>query len=249
MSLAPCPLLHAPCPLYQFQESFGNVVEDTSCLVVEALDKWFGSWEEQRSSFRVLHVEQDVYRTVVNTGQDAEWLSIGSVHQLKPDDGSPCGLVVFIGHVAWEEHVAAGEASGLLHIVDVAEFHQGRGVGAKPVFFKKEGYENAVDAQYHIVGIHTVEHIIVHQHGHLALHAMGLADTSYLINVVVANHDGLIFHTLDIGAQLIQTVFDVLVATVYLGDIVDTACAVGTECGNEQGNTGADVGAGHASGS
>ena len=49
------------------------------------------------------------------------------------------------------------------------------------------------------------------------------------------------------GSQCVEPVLDVLVAAVYLLDIVDAADALGTEGGDEQGYAGTDVGTGHAS--
>ena len=49
-------------------------------------------------------------------------------------------------------------------------------------------------------------------------------------------------------ANLGEAILNVLIATVYLSDVVDAAGALGTKCSDEQGNTGADIWAGHAPG-
>lgn len=51
---------------------------------------------------------------------------------------------------------------------------------------------------------------------------------------------------MDFDAEGTQTLFDVLVTTVDLFNIFDTAHALGTHGGYEHGNARADVGANHA---
>lgn len=56
----------------------------------------------------------------------------------------------------------------------------------------------------------------------------------------------LFLYTLDVCPELVEACLYILIATVYLPDVLDAACAFGTHSCDEQGDTCTDIGACHA---
>ena len=54
-----------------------------------------------------------------------------------------------------------GELAGLFLGVDAAEFHLCRGIAAEAVFLDEEGDEDAVDLDDEVVGVESVEDVVV----------------------------------------------------------------------------------------
>lgn len=55
-------------------------------------------------------------------------------------------------------------------------------------------------------------------------------------------------HALDVSPESVKSRLDVFVSAVYLCDVVYLTGAIGTQCGDKQGDTCTDVGACHAAG-
>jgi hypothetical protein len=87
-----------------------------------------------------------------------------------------------------KEHLAARIGTHLFLRIDVLELHQHILVVLKPVFLYIERHQDAVDVENEIIGIHTVEHIVGNGKGDFSLHAVGLSQLAYLINVVSSYH-------------------------------------------------------------
>ena len=97
-------------------------------------------------------------------------------------------FVLSSGEVAGEIDVASRQLAGSLLSVHITELDKGQVAVAKAVFLHKERYQDAVDLQYQILALHAVENVVVEMEGHLALHAVRLAQTPYLKYLFFLNH-------------------------------------------------------------
>ena len=95
------------------------------------------------------------------------------------------GLIVLVGQRTGEVDVAARQLGGPLLGVDVLELHQGHTIAAEAVLLNEEGHEDAVDLEHQVVGIDAVEHVVVEEERHFALHAVGLAQPAYLVDFLL----------------------------------------------------------------
>ena len=74
----------------------------------------------------------------------------------------------------------------LLYGVYAIKLYESHSISLKPILLNKEWHHYAVNTKYEIIGINTVEHIIVHTHCHLALYSVRLTYQAYLIYFLVA---------------------------------------------------------------
>ena len=90
--------------------------------------------------------------------------------------------------VAGEIDITACQFAGTFLSVDTLELHQGCRVTAETVFLDKKRYEDAIDVEDEVVGINTVEDIIVEEERDLSPDTVTLTEPTDFIDFLLLNH-------------------------------------------------------------
>ena len=233
----------------QRKQPVGNRHCDGLRLGVDVADEAVGSGN-QDLPLGNLNFKQRVFGRVIDGDNFTDDFSTVFIHDSEADDLRPSQFVVGrVGLAALEKHLAVGELARLFLRVDVAEFEQGRFVAAEAVFLDEKRHEKPLDFDDEVVAVGAVEDVVGEHKVHLAFYAVRFADATDSIDVFhcgVWSVKFLIIDSRDFCAERVESGFDVLVAAVDLCDVGDAARAIGRECGDEQGDSCADVRAGHS---
>ena len=120
-------------------------------------------------------------------------LSCWHIDKMESDDFRPSHVLpIAVREMAGEEDLASRIVASLLLGVDVLKLHQHRIIVFETILLHIERYENAINVEHQVLGIHSVEDIISNGKGNLSLHTMRLAQLTYFIYVVTSYHNQLL---------------------------------------------------------
>ena len=101
---------------------------------------------------------------------------------MKAHNGSPRQRIgIRVAMFAWEVHIASGQCAGLVLCGHIFKPYKSRLVRLETVLVHKERHENAVHVENEIVGVGTVEHVVVEVERHFAVNSVRFAYASDFI--------------------------------------------------------------------
>ena len=83
--------------------------------------------------------------------------------------------------LAWKVHIASCQGTGLVLCGHIFKPYESRLVRLKAVLVHKERHQNAVHVENEIVGVGTVEHVVVEVERHFAVNSVRFAYASDFI--------------------------------------------------------------------
>ena len=116
------------------------------------------------------------------------------IDEMESDNLSPSHVLpIAIRQMTREEDLTARIVASLLLGINVLKLHQHRIIVFETILLHIERYENAINVEHQVLGIHSVEDIISNGKGNLSLHTMRLAQLTYFIYVVTSYHNSSLF--------------------------------------------------------
>ena len=166
----------------QLCQSLRQIHSDGAALSVHLHDELVGGRNEQLVAVGSEQTEERVDCRIVNRFNLTDNSARSVVNNLEADDGSPRELVgICVDMLTREVDIAASKLASTLLRVDIGKAYKRRLVVLEAVFVEEEWHEYAVNLKNEVVGVYTVEDIVVEVERHLAVYAVRLANLTYFI--------------------------------------------------------------------